>query len=288
MKYLLPACAVLLFLGCAGKERVEPAAAETTTTAQTETQPVATASVPAQPPQQTATLPANAPIPGTGVLLWLSADDAVSRAQDGKVKTWQNALVPGMSANAANPDRAPAFVTNALNGHAVVRFNGTDQMLMSNVDISPARMPEGTIVTVFTSATAESSPLRKIYGDDNGGFDRAAGLDDRAPGNNFTLFIGSGVAGYFQLEPNKVYVTVDEYSPKKFSGWVNGVATLKDIDADWQEDALPNLYIGGTGAVFSEYWQGDLAEIIVYARKLSADERTRVENYLVEKYRVAR
>jgi hypothetical protein len=280
MKHLLAVCVVLLFAGCAREESV-PLVSETTAT---ETQTVATAPTPTQQP---AVLPADSPIPANGVLLWLSADDAVAGAQDGKVKSWQNPGVPGMSATAARPDFPPAVVASTINGHAVVRFDGTDQMLMSNIDISPARMPEGTVITVFTSATGESSPLRKLYGDDNGGFDRAVGLDDRAPGSNYTLFTGTGVAGYFSLAPNTVYVAVDEYSPKKFSGWVNGNAVLAAIDTDWQEDALPNLYIGGTGTVYNEYWNGDLAEIIVYTRKLSAAERMQVEDYLGEKYGVA-
>jgi hypothetical protein len=46
------------------------------------------------------------------------------------------------------------------------------------------------------------------------------------------------------------------------------------------------MYLGGTGTVFSEYWSGDLAEIIVYARKLSDAERVQVEDYLAQKYGV--
>jgi hypothetical protein len=181
-------------------------------------------------------------------------------------------------------DHLPTVVANAINGHAVVRFDGTNQMLMSGVDIGPARMPGGTVITVMRSATAEPSPLRKLYGNDNGGYDRAVGLDDRAPGRNYTLFNGMGVAGYFQLEADTTYIVVDEFSPKEFSGWVNGQNTVSKIAADWQDDALPNLYVGGSGSVFAEYWHGDLAEIIVYARKLTEAERTEVENYLALKY----
>jgi len=220
------------------------------------------------------------------VLLWLSADDAVASAQGGKVLAWANPLVPS-SAAANQPGQLPAVVPNALNGHAVVRFDGTGQMLKTSIDIGPARMPEGTIITVLSSTTADSAPLRKIYGDDNGGFDRAVGLDDRGGDKNFGAFIGTGVSGYWQIAPNTAYVVVDEYSPKELSSWVNGSPALVKTAADWQEDVLPNLYLGGTGTVFAEYWNGDLAEIIVYARKLSEAERKQVENYLGQKYGVA-
>jgi hypothetical protein len=163
-------------------------------------------------------------------------------------------------------------------------------MLMTSIDISPSRMPQGTVITVFRSKTADKSPLRKVYGDDNGDYDRAIGLDNRAEDKNFTLFSGSGVQGYFNLEADKPYIVVDEYSPKEFSGWVNGNPALTKLAASWgekPEDSLPNMYIGGTGTSYSEYWNGDIAEVIVYGRLLTDAERTEVEDYLAKKYGVA-
>ena len=104
---------------------------------------------------------------------------------------------------------------------------------------------------------------------------------------NATAFTGNGVAGYFQLEKDKTYIVVDRYSPKEFSGWVNGAVALDKTAADWQpEEALPNMYIGGTGTSYNEFWNGDIAEVIVYARKLTDDERKQVEDTLAKKYGV--
>jgi hypothetical protein len=269
MKYLLSLATLLVVFGCA-KEKPAEEPQPTTTTAETTTTAAETQPPPA--PQTAITIPAGAPIPADGVLLWLAADD---------VKSWESASV-----RPVHPNQLPALVPNTLNGHAVIRFDGTDQMLMSTVDIGPKRMPVGTVISVFRSATADASPLRKLYGDDNGSYDRAAGLDDRAAGKNYTLFTGIGVEGYLQLTANTAYIAVDEYSPKEFNGWINGAATLAKTPADWGEDALPNLYIGGTGTVYQEFWNGDLAEMIVYARKLSGAERTKVEDYLAQKYGV--
>lgn len=280
MKRLLGVAIVLSLFGCHKKEEAPPPQPVA------ETKPAATPA-PVVQPQTTATLPAGSPIPASGVLLWLTGDDALVSATNGKVQTWQNASVPNVTAKAAKPEQAPAAAANALNGHASVQFDGTDQMLMTSIDISPSRMPEGTVITLFRSKTADKSPLRKVYGDDNGGYDRAIGLDDRGGDKNFTLFSGSGVEGYFNLEVDKPYIVVDEYSPKEFSGWVNGNAALTKIAGAWgdkPEDSLPNMYIGGTGTSYSEYWNGDIAEVIVYGRKLTDAERTQVEDYLAKKY----
>lgn len=281
MKRWLGVALVLSLFGCHKKEEAAPPPAPAA-----ETKPAPT---PTPQPQLAVTLPPESPIPPNGVLLWLTGDDALVSAAKGKVLMWRSASVPNVTAKAAAADHAPAAAANALNGHAAVQFDGTDQMLMTSIDISPAAMPEGTIITVFRSKTADKSPLRKVYGDDNGSYDRAAGLDDRAGDKNFTLFSGSGVEGYFNLEADKPYILVDEYSPKEFSGWVNGNPALTKTAADWgdkPEDALPNMYIGGTGPSYSEFWNGDVAEVIVYNRHLTEDERKQIEDYLAKKYAI--
>lgn len=251
--------------------------------AATQTQPPAK---PAPPPQQpTVTLAAGSPIPANGVGLWLVADDAKPSA-DGKLASWSNSAVAGIIAAADKPELQPVVVPNAVNGHAVVRFDGDQNMLKTNVDISPARMPEATVFAVFNSKTDAAGPLRKLYGDDDGGYDRAAGLDTRgSEGKNYTVFTGGGVQGYFALKANETYVTADQFTKTDFSGWVDGKATLTKVPGTWGE-ALPNLYIGGTGTSYHEPWQGDLAEIIVYGRVLTDQERMQVEDYLGKKYGV--
>ncbi|MGZ8812151.1 MAG: hypothetical protein ACXW29_13505, partial [Thermoanaerobaculia bacterium] len=207
-----------------------------------------------------ADLPKGAPIPGQGVALWLIADD-VKPAAGGKLASWSNPQVPIAVAIAEKLELQPAIVANAINGHAVVRFDGWQNMMQTNIDIGPGRMPEATIIAVFNSKT-ESPALRKLYGDDNGGYDRAVGLDNRGGDKNYVVFAGKGVTGYFNLKAHENYITSDQYTMATFNGWVNGAAVQKDVPAEWG-DALPNLYIGGTGTVYNEPWMGDLAEIIV-------------------------
>ncbi len=243
----------------------------------------ATTTTAAPQPQGTVTLPAGSPIPAAGVALWLAGDDA--KPAGGKLASWSNAALANVTATADKPELQPEVVANALNGHAIVRFDGANNMMMTSVDMSPARMPEATVIAVFNSKTDTKVPFRKLYGNDNGGYDRAVGLDDRGGEKNYTVFTGRGVEGYFDLKPGETYVTVDQYTKSDFSGWVNGKPALTKVGAAWEE-ALPNLYLGGTGTSYHEPWQGDLAEIIVYARVLTDQERAQVEDYLAKKYGV--
>ncbi|HMC22503.1 MAG TPA: hypothetical protein VKL19_11680 [Thermoanaerobaculia bacterium] len=281
MKKKLVVLSLCLIAISACKKKEEP----TPPPAPAETKTAQSSSAPATP-QSGVTLPAGAPIPATGVALWLIADDAKGDAA-GKLASWSNGSVPGVTATADKPELQPAVVAKALNGHAVVRFDGDQNMLKTNVDISPAAMPDATVFAVFSSKTDAASPLRKLYGDDDGGYDRAVGLDDRGGGGgkNYTVFSGQGAEGYFALKANETYVTADQFTKSDFSGWVNGKPALQKVTAAW-ETALPNLYIGGTGTSYHEPWQGDLAEMIVYTRVLTDQERMQVEDYLAKKYAV--
>jgi hypothetical protein len=232
------------------------------------------------------TVDRKAEVPRNGVVLWLIADDA--RPSGGaSVDFWQNAEFPGPRASALNIPAQPTVVPNVLNGHSVLRFDGVDDMLRTNVEFGRGRMPAATVFTVFNSATDAAAPLRKLYGGDDGGFDPAAGLDSRSGGHNYTVFTGSGVAPYFALQRGRTYLTADRYLWTSFSGWVDGRQALNGIPTNHDTQTLPQLYLGGIGPIFREPWNGDIAEVIVYARALDDAERHKVEDYLADKYRIA-
>jgi large repetitive protein len=278
---------VLALATCKKKEEaiapqpVAPTPAVTTSSAAPATAPKGPTAIPNVP------LAANAPIPGTGLALWLTGDDAMKTAVGGKVTSWTNPLVPNVLASSSEKSAQPSVAANAINGHAAVRFDGEANMLVTNIDISPASWPDVTVITVFSSSTDAANPLRSVYGDDNGDYDRSAGLDDRSgDGKNYVVFAGDrGVAGYFALKPNQLYLSTDQYTATEFNGWIDGKPALTKFETHWGE-ALPNMYIGGTGTNFSQFWKGDIAEMIVYARVLTDAERTQVEDYLAKKYGV--
>jgi hypothetical protein len=281
-KIVLPLLVIVVLAGCKKKE--EPAAPQPAAT----TSSAAPAPASKRPsPIPNVTLDGAAPIPGTGLALWLTGDDAMKSAGSGKLASWTNPLVPNSSASASEAASQPSVAANALNGHAAVRFDGEANMLMANIDISPASWPDVTVFAVFNSATDVNNPLRSVYGDDNGDYDRAAGLDDRSgDANNYVIFTGDkGVAGYFALKPNQPYLSSDQYTATEFKGWIDGKQSLTRPEIHWGE-ALPNMYIGGTGTSFNQFWKGDIAEMIVYARVLTDAERTQVEDYLAKKYGV--
>lgn len=237
-----------------------------------------TSMTPAPTPEDWSTLPEAVNVTP---LLWLRAD-GLSGAAGSPVANWPADRGPG----AAQSDRARQPTLAELGGRAAVRFDGVDDVLEANLNINPSAHPRLTIVAVFSSDVNAKSPLRKLYGADDGGYDRAVGLDDRAEnGRNYTVFGGEGVgdAGYFNLSGGTPYLTVDQFGVGAFDGWVNGHHVLQN-QTTTHGDGLATFFIGGTGTVFSEPWKGTIAELLAFDGVLSDSQREALEDFLGRKY----
>jgi len=285
MKRTAILAALLVLAACRKPEAPATTSSATTPTpppaaAQTDTTGTKAAYVP--PPDVNV---ANAPVPTNGLSLWLRADAGVTAAADGKVSAWANEGST-VKATAGLPEMRPRLVQNAIGGKPAIHFDGGTNILEVNLDIDPAASPQLTVISVFTSETDAPVPLRKLYGADDGGYDRAAGLDNRADPLNYTIFGGSADAvGIFKLAANTPYLTVDSYdqTKKMLNVWVNGAAAKQNQKID-HGASLDKFYIGGSGTVYHEPWLGNVAEMLVYRRILTDDERKKVEDYLAAKY----
>jgi hypothetical protein len=227
----------------------------------------------------TPTTAPTASVPRDGLQAWLSGDRGVV-ATGGKVSRWTDQSGTGHDATQPDPNAQPTLQAAALKGRPALHFDGTDDVLTVGIDINPAKTPNLTIVAVFSSDTTATSPHRKLYSHDDGGFDRTVGLDDRAR-TNYSIFAGTGVVDYFTLSANTVYQTTDIWTSTQFIGRVNGRNTVSVAVGNGA--GRPTMQIGGNPG-FGEYWMGGIAEFLVYSRALTAAEQSQVESYLAAKY----
>lgn len=226
-------------------------------------------------------------IPQQGLALWLRADAGVTADASGNVSAWASQSSP-IKAVADKANQQPKLVANDIGGKPAVHFDGKDNILTAPLDINPSAAPQLTVISVFKSDTDARSPLRKLYGHDDGGYDRTAGLDNRASDTkeNYVIFGGTaGVVGIFALQANTPYVTVDSYdnAQKTINTWVNGAPAKQNIRAEHQK-GLTTFSIGASGTYYHEMWMGSVAEMLVYTRTLSDNERKTIETNLAAKY----
>ncbi len=214
-----------------------------------------------------------------GLELWLKADGVV-HTEGATVTQWDDAssrsndAVRG-SAPGANPAN-PILVASAANGRPVLRFDGSD-VWFSFRRITDMR----TIFWVLSKAPAAfgTRAERIVFGDTGSGLRYHANFHPGAHAKSFILDGTESTAflreGQTRLNGRLIDATATEF-PSSL-GVVSMVAT----------GHVGASRLGYDRGYPTRGWQGDIAEIIVYNRVLSDEERARVEDYLFAKYGIA-
>jgi hypothetical protein len=232
------------------------------------------------------------PVTG-GLVQWLRADAGVTTDAFGNVSAWADQSGQGHDASQATLGAQPLLVANALNGNPVIRFDAFGQFMSvagqvltsqqftimavvndsrSTVDASFREVYSNwsgtnTITSVFLGTT-NNNPVRARFTDDMGGgtdpLHNQTGVG--VISNPATHFIFTGVSG---ASDATIYQNTNLIANKG--------SPLNPRD-------LTGTYHIGTQGSAGEFWQGDMAEILVYDRELSPTELQQNWSYLDQKY----
>jgi hypothetical protein len=222
--------------------------------------------------------------------LWLS-DTGSNAAQ------WDDISGNGRHATQATAASQPAIVTNALNGRQVRRFDGVNDSL-AIADRALLRNLAGA--TVFAVATPSS-----VAGGERYVFS--------ASSSNLTLnmFLFGTIANQFRYGGRRLAADAGDFT--NFGTVTNNTPYIMTAIQNWQSatksafisngntnndtsfqtsgnsenaNSASDLAIGKVAISNTSYWNGDIAEILVFPTALSTTERQAVERYLSNKYAI--
>lgn len=210
------------------------------------------------------------PLTIDNIALWLDGSDASSITESSGIVSQVNDK-SGNDKNATASDSVrPTLVSSIQNGRSILRFDGNDDYLNINSSIAYR-----TIFVVAKSDDTTFSNYPGIIGDFSG----------TSPNNGHIV---NGVDG-----TTKLATATSNYS----SAYRNG--TLIAGSSGHNFAPLNEFWIGAfelplnstntTSAIGminggGRYWDGDIAEIIVYSTTLDSTDRAIVENYLSVKW----
>ena len=225
---------------------------------------------------------------------WYKAD-AITGLNDGDyVTTWSDSSGNSADVTQSTEANKPTYQTNEVNGQPIVRFDGGDALIASDV----YQWDYSTGFSIFIVSKGNDSPSGTEYifdngvGDNNGiAFPRIESDDD--------ITIGIGGVGAVTCANNHHSYSAFQiltciYDGSDWSIRQNGATAT--ITAGGDSDPSGSISGGGTtnflavgarGTDGTINYDGDVAEVIVYGVNLSSTDRDSVESYLSTKYDVS-
>ena len=224
----------------------------------------------------------------SGVVTTSTADNVIS---------WEDQSGNGNNASVEFQGEQPTFASSFLNGKPAIKFNGQGQVLQVSSSASLDFTAEtscfivvkydgdgGNNDVIYIKNADDGSPAYPaMYGmvgvdADNGNVSfslNAGGWSDR----DSDVSISDGIPRLFSMIFN---TNVDQ------SIYCNGILTSQQVLGDNISTSSGTLQIGGYNKSFDsqDFFNGKIAEIIMYNRAVTNTERQQVEAYLNTKYAI--
>lgn len=235
---------------------------------------------------------------GTGLVLWLDASYASSVKGSGSVALWADRS--GQYRNVAQSASAsrPALATAAINGLNAIAFDGSNDVFRASELLSLSNL-EGFVVWQSSVAPSTNSQRTIISNDAN--FEVNHGHPFGAStANSLTICVGDECPSeqwylaQFLPAPvaNRTYLWNFGYNSIDTSMFARSNVGATKVQtgptAPPVEPTVP-LTVGGESSNCTSncYFQGQIAEIVLYSTQLTSQQRLDVSEYLYDKWMAA-
>jgi autotransporter-associated beta strand protein len=226
----------------------------------------------------------------SGLAEWLRADAGVTVSGSGLVSAWADQSGQGNNASQTNASQQAQLVANAINGNPALSFNGIGDFY--NLAGQVLTSQQFTIFAVVSDTGTSSSGYREVFSN----WDAATGnaipsvflgtASNASPNRSARLTgdLGGGTGVGTITNPASPFVFTGVSGASDASLYQNGTLfASRGFPLSSRNLAGPYV-LGQQGTLNGEYWQGNIAEVLVYNRELSTVERQTVESYLEGKY----
>ena len=227
--------------------------------------------------------------------LWLKADTGTIINGTNQISEWHDQSGKGNTMIQSISNQQPILVSNQLNGHNIVHFNGLTSNLQSE---SLFNLSNSHTITVFMvmKFTFLDNPDRCIY---------QLGSDFTTMTNGFIYFKNSTITEDIQLKgdigystfrstqpiPSNYYLHTAIFDKSLPSFEVNLYNNGNDIQGYYGNNqnntntfAADYFYISNSSISNIFRFPGDIAELLIFSKSFNTEERNLVESYLNNKY----
>ncbi len=217
----------------------------------------------------------------------LNSSFVVAEAKDATaIGTWYDnnpQAISRKNATQSTTANKPKFYVNVFNNALpAVRFDGTNDYL----DFDGADLVNSSY-TIFVVEQRRATGYLPFIGGTGGSLNTVLVLGYSSSTNitqsQYSNDLNYTVAGYSSPSVNIHTFMLNTTNGKSY--WVSGGSTA-DATEGSQTAPLTSFAGSNLGKFSSNYFNGDLGEIIIFNRSLKIEERRLIEKYLGEKYNV--
>lgn len=221
-----------------------------------------------------------------------SDQDRIGRWNDIAVRNSQSKN----SAIQNNSSRQPKYIESGINNLPSLHFDATTSQAVcihSPLNIDRALMPNLSMFIVYNWTTTETGATQKLWGGDNGGWDRQAILS--------SPHVGVSNGGAASVIPNfqnrnvgQIFSYISRVGVASGSiAYINGSSSPVIFTESNSSVGYPAITIPGNNnqtngltldGVCSENTNVIIGEFMIFDRALKAEERSSVEKYLSKKW----
>ena len=221
--------------------------------------------------------------PPPGMFLWLMADTGiVEGASEELVAIWEDQSGNSNNASQSSANRQPAVVTSQANEYPVVRFDGLRGSGGDRLELKSGLFyghSEGEIFAVIKATSALPSNDKGLWMTGSSG-NSSYPLTDGTISDNYGSDTVRNALPMYDIAEYHVYSV-----SSKAEEWISRINSTVLVESttntvDWKKG--PKI-----GRSSGSSFDGDFAEILMFDRVLSAQERDDVLTYLASKYNIS-
>lgn len=248
---------------------------------------LATSNLELQDQQAQTSLPASSHQLTVQPVLWLKADVGVDLDEAGRVIQWRDLSRPTGDdlhhASQTDPSCRPLLLQDAIGGRPALQFDGVRTFL--NISGQVLKSAEFSLLAVATHRGRDPMPREILSNWSREGRSTSSVFLGTIGPTGVRLSDAFGNAGQLR-EPATPFVLTGIASLMQSESFQND-RSLATGGGLGERDVRGPYVIGTQGNFGSEFWDGEIAEVIVFDTALTEDDRRNVWTQLMEKYSIS-
>lgn len=215
-----------------------------------------------------------------GPACWIKAD-ALTLGNNNSVSTWND--ISGNSNDFTQPnDFQPTYHTNVINGLPAVQFDGTSSYMQTSIT-APNKY---SVFAVYKQLTTGNFSIAVSWGSGSSGKTFWSGYISGTPNSGHLIPASdSSVDNYSSSADDTNWHVVDGvFDGTHLIGHDYGTLATPSINQTSGNLSSNNVTLGGYGHSPSLYWNGYVAEVLLFTTNISDEYRALIQSYLTYKY----